>query len=434
VNLKKILIITKYFTPMDEIAAIRIHSIIKYMIKLGWDISVITDIDPNYDYQHDEILSKIKIYGIFKMNKLSEAEGLKFKKTNYFREYISCWLVKMPYFKKHLQSLIGVFKIFVWIIKAINVAEHAVIGNHINYIIASVPSIEAIYLLGMLKKRHQELVSVCEYRDLISENRIYKSMFSFLYMYVLRKIELKSIGYIDKFVFLTPIIKQKYIDSFKNKNLHILNGIVITNGYDKEIYPKPSNTRDKSKLVITHVGQLYGSRTFIPLIKAIIEINKKRPNLELKIEVKFIGHISKDIESEAKKIIQKNNTVNINIIGPVSHGKALQYIVDSDINVIITHLAGSEYAIPGKLFEYIGAGNPILAVTNDGLLKDIIIKEQLGWIVNNNIDELKERLLEIIEKWEKGKLPSILQKNKIYDREYLTPQLSNFILGDCEEI
>jgi glycosyltransferase involved in cell wall biosynthesis len=75
----------------------------------------------------------------------------------------------------------------------------------------------------------------------------------------------------------------------------------------------------------------------------------------------------------------------------IDRSGVFQAMRECDVLLLITHSLGSENAIPAKLFEYIGAKRPILAITHDPYVVSAVKKHHLGWIVgHNNTDELDD--------------------------------------------
>jgi len=62
-------------------------------------------------------------------------------------------------------------------------------------------------------------------------------------------------------------------------------------------------------------------------------------------------------------------------LDPVSHEQAIQYMVDSDLLVLITQ--GDKGTIPGKTFEYLASGNRIIGI-GKGDSADIISQCNAG--------------------------------------------------------
>jgi glycosyltransferase involved in cell wall biosynthesis len=240
---------------------------------------------------------------------------------------------------------------------------------------------------------------VLEIRDVITGNKIMEQSQTTIEKYTIRSIEKKVIKYVDDFIFLTRFIKEDYIKwQYTNKN--VLKGEVITNGYDSEAVENISaKVREKEQILFAHVGSFYGSRNPLKFLQALGEVLKDMEYIKGKVFVEFVGAIPAETMVEIDEIAKKYDIEkNIIMIGKISHDEALEVMVNSSINILITHETGSEYAIPGKIFEYIGTKRPILALSEDILVKELMEENKLGYICSNrSVEKIKSTLKEILE-------------------------------------
>ncbi|MCC6081346.1 glycosyltransferase, partial [Bacillus thuringiensis] len=187
----------------------------------------------------------------------------------------------------------------------------------------------------------------------------------------------------------------------------------------------------KNKCIISHFGSFYGSRNPIEFIKAVDKlINKVGNNIHVNLVGKFQ---ERSTENEVNELIKNLNLVdNFTIIRSLEHQKVIEMEQTSDLNLIITHTNGeSNYALPGKVFEYIGAKRPIFCISGDPLLSDLMKKYQLGYLVKNNEMTCIEKGLEAAYKiWSDNKLDISLNNESFeqFNRRELTKKLNDFLL------
>lgn len=155
-------------------------------------------------------------------------------------------------------------------------------------------------------------------------------------------------------------------------------------------YQKKNQHSDKESLTLVHIGSIYNGRNIKEFIKGLIKFSN---TTKRKINFNVVGFLDnqakRDIET-IKSELNKSN-VKLNIIGTVDHSKAIEYLINSDISVVLTHIKGSNYAIPGKTFECIGAEKPIIAITEDKCLIDLIDKKY-GECSKHDSNEIEEKL------------------------------------------
>ena len=84
--------------------------------------------------------------------------------------------------------------------------------------------------------------------------------------------------------------------------------------------------------------------------------------------------------------------------------------------------------LTGKLFEYIGAGKPILALAPEGDAAELIRSHSLGRVVSpKNVAEIKNTILTLGDDFSTGTLKQEGQKERRdkFERRYQTKELAN---------
>lgn len=424
---KKLLILTTYFPPQTEIAAARLKNIIRRLLRLSWDICCVAPVDLSYDYAADEVLGKITLIAA---GTTARVPGLRAAASGRRTLYGSLQdLVAGSPLGKPAKGLLHAFRTARWCRKAYALSLQAISRYLIGTVLVTVPGIEAAYVGGKLKRRVKDLRLFCEYRDLISDNRIYGEFYSRLENAVMRKMEKAAIRAVDRFIYLTPEIKHVY-GQYVHYNAAIPDGIVLTNGYDRESYPDllPSAGKE-DRLVISHVGHFYGSRSATNFVSALALLEEQEPQLARSLHVRFIGKTEAAMRGEIERICVKLRLVRVSFSEPVPHRQALEIMMRTDVNLVITHRTGSEYAIPGKIFEYIGAGRPILAVTSDPLLIKLMREENLGWVCPDEPEAILRCLITVCALWLEDRLEPISGADK-FELSRIVKKLDSYLLGD----
>ncbi|MBW3491680.1 glycosyltransferase [Bacillus sp. FDAARGOS_1420] len=424
---KKLLILSNYFPPQVEIAAIRIKSIIKYLNKLDWEVFCLNTVEESKGYQGQGVKSENIIVSenyLHKLRKNFKKENSNFLSTveEKKNDQISLTSKLKIYIKLAYQTV----ALFLWVISSYIKVRKKIKQNKIGSILCTVPSIDMLVLGAFIKKRHPEIELIEEIRDVIFCNQIYKKELTDLEQRFYYYLEKNCVKRVEKFVFLTENIKKNYVEEFNIDTPHV----VITNGFDEEIYTDIEYSK-KEKCVISHFGSFYGSRNPIEFIKAVGElINKEKFDIHVNLVGKFQD---KNIEKQAIGLIEEFNLVNnFTIISSLEHEKVILLEQTSDLNLIITHTNGeSNYALPGKVFEYIGAQRPIFCISSDSLLCDMIHEYKLGYLVKSNEEAcIVKELKRIYEDWDSNNLDTSFNKNGFgkFSRRELTKKLNDFLI------
>lgn len=209
----------------------------------------------------------------------------------------------------------------------------------------------------------------------------------------------------------------------------------ITNGFDEkdfdDIEPRAMNSVG---LKLVYTGRFWQHQTpdvfFTGLERAIDQI----PALKEELTVTFVGPY--DPRFNAKMDSGKLSGV-ISAQGPVSHREAIAYQLGSDANLLILSYLdkrGGTPLIPGKIFEYLRAGRPILAVVPKGPARKLIEETNLGYLAYpNDPDEVARAIISLYTDWKSGNLfvlkpsPSVIEK---FNRRNLTESLAG-IFNKC---
>ncbi|MFQ5769625.1 MAG: glycosyltransferase, partial [bacterium] len=154
---------------------------------------------------------------------------------------------------------------------------------------------------------------------------------------------------------------------------------LLPNGFDAADFQNIQPIPDNERVIVTYVGSLYGPRNPEYLLRALEKIENESPGSLDNLCFRLIGRIGASIRNR----IQSSSVSHLfEFISYVSHQKSLSYLLGSDVSLLIIDDAPTNRGIlTGKLFEYIGAGNPILALTPEGEAADLIRSKNLGWVV-----------------------------------------------------
>ena len=166
------------------------------------------------------------------------------------------------------------------------------------------------------------------------------------------------------------------------------------------------------------------TRSHVFLLEAIADLIATDPSLASKIEVVLAGTISEG----DRRIADKYPFVTLT--GYVSHETSVSYILSADLLFLPMHdLAPGTRAglVPGKAYEYLGSGRPILAAVPDGDARDLLQAAGSASLCRPaDVEAMKRILREHIELWESGGTapppdPRVLAE---YERRALTKRLA----------
>ncbi|MBP0725125.1 hypothetical protein J5Y03_07955 [Bacillus sp. RG28] len=256
--------------------------------------------------------------------------------------------------------------------------------NTVDAIFVTVPDIYGLFILKDIKKKYPNLPAIVEVRDILN-NKIGTGNPTF----ALKKAEKIMLEYSDGIIALSQGIYNYYKDLKPDIKITI-----IRNGYDHELFldSKYESVLVKdNKLVLAHIGSIYKGRNIKEFIYGLMDFHIKTG---IFVDFNIIGILDKEA-IEGINEFKVSNGVNVNLLGTLPHKNAVEYLKKSNIAVIITHKKGSDYAIPGKAFEYIGACKPILAVTEDKELVSLI-QSKYGECAEHDRKDIAMKLIDLI--------------------------------------
>lgn len=204
------------------------------------------------------------------------------------------------------------------------------------------------------------------------------------------------INFGDNHIFVTKENK----DYFKNTySLDEKNLFIITRGYDKELYEKimkeerPSLLK-KDKINIVYTGEIADKvRDLRPFIETLEILKYKDIELFNRLNILFFGNIDNIFLKEQLKEFE-----NITLNKRINFKEALRYIIHSDILLFFGNKTSMQ--IPAKIYDYLGAKNPIIIIKGSRYdkIEDLTQDLEKCFITENISCEIIKSLREVVNK------------------------------------
>ncbi len=200
---------------------------------------------------------------------------------------------------------------------------------------------------------------------------------------------------------------------------------VITNGYD-EVEEKMQVKADTG-FTLSHIGSLLSERNPHMLWKVLKQLILENEEFAKDFKLKLVGSVSEDV---IQSINANDLERNLEILGYVPHQEAVKIQRSASVLLLIEiDSDDTRGIIPGKLFEYMAAKRPILALGPEGWdVEKIIEKTNSGEVfLYNQVDELKEYILKLYHLYKENKLVSSSHDIEQFSRKALTEKLSKLL-------
>lgn len=293
-----------------------------------------------------------------------------------------------------------------WVPYVVAKCRKIIKNNNITFILSTGGPWSAI-IAGVLLKKLTNIPLILDFRDPWVSNPNFKDL-SYISQQLQIILEKKCLQSANMIITNTDEAKLDFLKKYSFLNNDIVH--TITNGY--EIINDVNNKKSNEKFTITHLGALYSNRNPIKLIEAVYQLINEKIIPASSIQLNFIGGIDiKDIKLE--KLLNSDCLNNVILIkSRVPYKDTYFYKHNSDVLLIIQQ--DYPLQIPRKLYDYLDAGKPILAITNlDGATANIIRNNKLGFVVDDDVIKLKEYIYNLFSYWsDEGQV--FIKNNQIY--------------------
>ena len=134
---------------------------------------------------------------------------------------------------------------------------------------------------------------------------------------------------------------------------------VITNGYDPDDLPSPPEPVDDA-FSLVHIGSLSPTRNAPELWKALGKLCDEDPSFAAKFKLRFVGPVDHTI---AESVMEAGLGAHLERTGRVTHEEAMHHMQRARVLLLLVNDTPNLMDIlPGKLFEYVSTGRPVLGV------------------------------------------------------------------------
>jgi glycosyltransferase involved in cell wall biosynthesis len=423
---KRVMVITYYWPPSGGSGVQRWLKFVKYLPQYGWQPYVFTPENPAFDLKDESLLKDIpseaevlhfpiwEPYGLF--NKLSGG-GVKVNANS--APQADSWFKKISIWIRG-NFFIPDPRVF-WVRPSVNFLDDFLREKRIRHIITTGPP-HSVHLIGLgLKKRNPSLKWTADFRDPWSE-------WGFLDTLKLSKLARKRHQQLEKKV-LTTADKVTTITPFYVRHFQRLGGRkvnLLTNGYDEEDFQDFKIERPE-RFVIRHVGIVNEKCNPIPFMEVVAALCNQYPEFKYAVQVDFVGQVNSHFAHYVQEhVVLKSITT---LTPTIPHKEVVKlYGKSALLLLVLTGYKDAEGYMPGKLFEYLATGLPVLGVgPEQGDAADLLNKSGAGiMIAEGNQQQIKDNLLQCFKAWENQETKNSKLVNE-YSRKTMTSRLSELL-------
>ena len=298
--------------------------------------------------------------------------------------------------KQHIKYIISHFyplssnrlpdRTIFWRAKAYKIARSLIRKVKIDVLMSCFGPTSTAIIASKLKKNF-DVKWIADFRDLWSLNH---SDQRFLVFNIFERLyEKKTLGKVDKITTVSDELKKQMSELHRKKTF------VIENSFDEEEYTQNLEI-NKNVFNILYTGQIYPGFEPSPLFEALSSLLNNNPEYEGKIKVTFYGDITNSRiqrfvgDPKLQEIVKCYNSIPRSEIIMLQKKAAMLFL-------LIWNDKFAKGVVTGKLFEYLGARRPILAIGYKGGNLDNILQKTGSGVMSNDPVEIRTLLLKWLD-------------------------------------
>jgi len=402
---RKVLIITSCFPPVPRIGSLRYEGLAKYLPEFGWEPIILTKVLPGRPDQRFKV-KEVSYPGNFFKRLKSMAHVAQ-------NDDLQAPLSKSITSVENKKSLRDRFDGFIWHLILfpnryrglcryfIRAGREILQRENIDVIISSS---RIMHVAAKELKVEWQVPWIADFRDLWTQNHYYTG--GPIVKWIERKLEVKTLSQADALVTVSKPLAEK-LHSLHKKNLVF----AIPNGFDPTEIGQAPLTK---YFTITYAGSLYaGKRDPCPLFRAVQEMITDGVAKPSSVRIRFFGPRQHWLEQEIKRhklegLVEQYGVVPRDIV--------LTKERESQLLLLLNWSDPNECGVyTGKVFEYLAAKRPILAVGGPRGVVSELMEETNAGIHVSDLPSLKRALINYYKEYKTtGKVSYLGKEEQIH--------------------
>ncbi len=418
----KVLIVTYYWPPSGGSGVQRWLKFTKYLQEYGIEPIIYTVENPKYSITDTSLEKEIPnnctvlrqpiwepntLLNSFKKNKAKQSAGFLNPNPTFFGKVLQ--YIRANYFIPDARKF--------WVKPSVVYLEEYLSKVKVDAIITTGPP-HSLHLIGLELKQKMGIQWISDFRDPWTEIDYFDQLpLTKRSKEKHHQLEQKVLKKSDAVLVIGKTMKEKY--SQFSKSIHVL-----TNGFDS-VKTKEEISLDK-RFTITHIGLMNADRNPYSFWKAVNELAQENATFAKDYKIQLVGKIAEEVKAS----IELNQLKNVEELGYLSYNEVANYQQKSQVLLLaVNKVKSAKGIITGKIFEYLQAKRPILAIgPEDGDLAEIISTTNAGEMLDfDAVKSIKETILNMYHLYKEEKLFVDSKNIEQYHRKSLTKELSKII-------
>jgi glycosyltransferase involved in cell wall biosynthesis len=400
---RRVLIVSYYFPPSGGPGVQRVLKFVRYLPEFGWDPAVLTVRDGDYPARDESLLAEIppevpvvrtaipepytlyrKLTGRAKGTAVDVNVNQEAGAHRPFRESVAEWVRGMFFIP---DARVG------WLATGIGPGVDLARRFQADLVYSSSPPYTTA-LLGRAIARRAGIPWVPEFRDpwsgFLSAPKRPEPARSFEH-----RLEHGVYRDAPRIVVAWEGIARDFAGKYPGPDHRKFRW--IANGYDPEDLAGAAPTAN-DRFTVVYTGSMYGVRNpdvFLKAAAKLLAAGRMDPD---RVRLRFVGRFGDEVRAmfrrpEVAPVVEER--------GYLPHGESIQELLGAHaLLLVVDDVPGAREIVPGKVFEYIGARRPILALAPEGAVAGLIRETGAGTVLaGSDVDGTAEALAALYDEW-----------------------------------
>ena len=395
----RVLFVSYYFPPAGGGGVQRVLKLCKHLPEQGWEVEVLAPDDPRWSAHDPGLAAEVPAETVVHRaryrgpshersarDRLAAARGLSGVATRA---------------SVHGRRFLLPDAEVVWVPDAARAAIRIVRERSIDLVLTSSPPV-SVHLAGSIVARRTGVPWVADLRDswLANPHRRYTSRSVRAKRELERQIARLALRPVAGLASVTPVIE----DEARSLAPAGVPSAVISNGCDFDEFAGLVHERGPH-LRLLHAGNFFGNRSPRPFLLALCGLLERRPELRELLRVRFVGGFRSSDRAWADTL---GLAAVLSIEPFLPHDQALAAMKAADVLLLLIPDSGGlgVTVLSGKLFEYLAAERPVLAlVPPAGMAADLLRETGFAWVAGpDDVPATGAALEQIADRWLGGGL------------------------------
>lgn len=363
--MRRVLIVSYFAPPQPEAAALRVSYLMQYLPRFGWEPVLVTRAYPGAQELPFRLIqtgTAPRPYAASRPSNLMKQMSRKFR----FTRYATGLFRSLVYFPDASVT---------WLWPAIRQSLRLTKREKFDALLTTYgPATE--HIIGFVIARLRHVPWVADYRDLWQGNALRR--WGPIHRGLEARLEKFVVARADELTAVAGIADHL-------RTIHRRRVVLIPNGYDDAIW-KDIPDLEPQEFLFCYAGRTYGgSRSPELLFSAIAKMRARGEQSGLAARFVFFGP---DCEFISDLAFRYGLSSSVDVRGYVERSEALKAERNSAVLLIMVGSFPGVTSMEGsKIFEYAGAGRPILALgPSESVVRGMLAESGLGQLVSTDAE------------------------------------------------